>query len=734
MTDSLEGTVERITYASEDGYTVLRLKARGHIDLVTVVGHLPQVQPGESLKLSGQWARHAEYGRQFKAERCEQVLPATIEGLKKYLGSGLIKGVGPVTAGRIVKKFGLQTLDVLEEHPEKLREVLGIGAWRAERIATAWEQQKAIKEVMLFLQSHGVNTSLAVKIYKQYGDASISVVKTDPYRLAQDIYGVGFKTADKIARELGLPHDSPARIGAGIAYTLSQLSEDGHVYAPQELLVDEAAQLLEVPVEKVGPEIPRLQAADQVKVETVCYADPKGFENPQGLPLREERAVYLTPMYYGEVGAAKRLKTIMDAPDSGLRAFQAVEWDKAFVYAEAKSGLQLTEQQQQAVRTALTTKVTVLTGGPGTGKTTSLRAILDLCDAKKVSYALCSPTGRAAKRLSEATGRPAKTIHRMLEFSPQDGFKRNADNPLPVNLLVVDEVSMLDVLLANNLFKALPPSAHLLLVGDVDQLPSVGAGDVLRDVINSNRAVVIRLEVIFRQAQDSLIITNAHRINQGQFPLFTKSAQDFFFFVQEDPDQAAELIVDLVQKRIPHKFGLAPQEIMVLSPMHRGAVGVGNLNTLLQAALNPPSPQKDERHFGAITFRAGDRVMQIRNDYDRDVFNGDIGTVTAIDAEEQTLTVSIDGRPVVYDWADNDELVLAYAASVHKAQGAEYPAVVMPLLTQHYMMLQRNLVYTGITRARQLVVIVGSKKALAMAVRNNKIAQRYSGLQARLAK
>ncbi len=733
MADSLEGLVERITYASEDGYTVLRLRARGYADLVTVIGHLPQVQPGESLKLTGQWTRHAEYGRQFKAETCQQVLPATIEGLKKYLGSGLIKGVGPVMAGRIVKKFGLQTLDVLEQHPEKLREVLGIGKWRVERIAQAWEQQKVIKDIMVFLQSHGVTTTLAVKIYKQYGDTSIAVVKNDPYRLAQDIYGVGFKTADKIARELGLPHDSPARIGAGIAYTLSQLTEEGHVYAPQEMLVEEATKLLEVPSEKVEPEIPRLQAADQVKVETVVYETESGQRSAASGQVREERAVYLTPMYYGEVGAANRLKAIMDAPGAGVRVFQQVDWDKAFAYAASKSGVELTEQQRQAVRAALTNKVTVLTGGPGTGKTTSLRAVLDLCDAKKVTYALCSPTGRAAKRLSEATGRPAKTIHRLLEYSPQEGFKRNPNNPLPVDVLVADEVSMLDVLLANNLFKALPPSAHLLLVGDVDQLPSVGAGDVLRDVINSGRAAVIRLDVIFRQAQDSLIITNAHRVNQGQFPLLPHGARDFFFFVEDDPDKAAELVVDLVQNRMPRKFGLKPQDIMVLSPMHRGAAGVGNLNALMQSALNPPSPHKPERRFGAVTFRVGDRVMQIRNDYERDVFNGDVGTVTRIDAEEQTLTVTIDERPVEYDWADNDELVLAYAASIHKAQGSEYPAVVMPLLTQHYMMLQRNLVYTGITRARWLVVLVGSKKALAMAVRNNKIAQRYSGLQGRLA-
>jgi len=759
--DTLQGSVERITfYNAENGYTVLRLHAPGQADLVTVVGNLPEVQPGESLQLTGAWMNHPKHGKQFKAERCEQVLPATVEGIKKYLGSGLIKGVGPVTAGRIVKKFGLQTLDVLDHHPEQLRLVLGVGAVRAASIGQAWTQQKAIKDVMLFLQSHGVSTSLAVKIYKQYGDESISVVKNNPYRLASDIYGVGFKTADKIARDLGLPMDSPNRIAAGVAYTLSQLADEGHVYAPESKLVQDAAELLGVTPELTGVGIERLVKDGQVKVEasldmniqaeTSSRLKPTGDTQPQpasagfpsppdvetsgpaavvARPMREERAVYLTPFYYGETSVAAKLRAIMDAPTPTATTRAAEQ-----IISVSSTGTALSEQQMQAVRALLSpsSKVVVLTGGPGTGKTTTVRAMIEVCEKRGLRYALASPTGRAAKRLSEATGRPARTIHRLLEFSPQEGFRRNAENPLPIDLLIVDEASMLDLLLANHLLKAIAPSTRLLLVGDVDQLPSVGAGDVLRDVIDSGRAQVIQLDVIFRQAHDSLIITNAHRINKGQFPEFPSGARDFFMFAKDDPDEAAALIVDLVSNRIPKKFGLKPSDIQVLAPMYRGVAGVMNLNLLLQVALNPPAPNKPERRIGGTLFRLGDRVMQTRNNYDKDVFNGDIGAITALDLEAQSMTVNLDGRPVVYDWIDADELVLAYAASVHKAQGSEYPCVVLPLLTQHYLMLQRNLIYTAVTRAKKLVVIVGSRKALAMAVKNNKVAQRFSALDVRL--
>ncbi len=732
--DTLQGAVERITfYNAENGYTVLRLHVPGQADLVTVVGNLPEVQPGESLKLLGAWMNHPKHGKQFKAERCEQVLPATIEGLKKYLGSGMVRGVGPVMAGRIVKKFGLQTLDVLDHHPEQLRQVLGIGPVRAANIAQAWVQQKAIKDVMLFLQSHGVSTSLAVKIYKQYGDDSIPIVKDDPYRLARDIFGVGFKTADKIARDLGLPMDSPNRIAAGVAYTLSQLADEGHVFAPETELVHKSAELLGVTPEQTAVGIEKLIVDGQVKVEAPTPVPPTPMLGGGGQgerALREERAIYLTPFYYGETGVAARLRAIMDAPTRS----QGTEEKAERILSVSSVGTPLSEQQMQAVRALLSSsgKVIVLTGGPGTGKTTTVRAMIEVCEKRGLRYALASPTGRAAKRLSEATGRPAKTIHRLLEFSPQEGFKRNAENPLPIDLLIVDEASMLDLLLANHLLKALTSSTRLLLVGDVDQLPSVGAGDVLRDVIASGRAEVIRLDVIFRQAQNSLIVTNAHRINKGQFPEFPKGARDFFFFAQDDPDQAATLIVDLVRRRIPNKFGLKPSDIQVLAPMYRGAAGVMNLNMLLQAALNPPAPNKPERKISGTLFRVGDRVMQTRNNYDKDVFNGDIGAITALDLENQTMTVNMDGRGIVYDWIDADDLVLAYAASVHKAQGSEYSCVVLPLLTQHYLMLQRNLLYTAVTRAKQLVVIVGTRKALAMAVRNNKVAQRYSALGVRL--
>ncbi len=735
--DTLQGSVERITFHNaENGYTVLRLHAPGNPELVTVVGNLPEVQPGESLRLSGAWMNHPQHGKQFKAERCEQVLPATIEGIKKYLGSGLIRGVGPVTAGRIVKKFGLQTLDVLEHHPEQLRLVLGVGPVRAAGIGQAWTTQKAIKDVMLFLQSHGITTALAVKIYKQYGDASIATVKNDPYRLARDIYGVGFKTADKIARDLGLPLDSPNRIAAGVAYTLSQLADEGHVYAPESKLVQDAAELLGVSPELTATGIERLVKDGQVKVETPLSC-PEGMGEGLGVrAAREERAVYLTPFYYGETGVASKLRAIMDAPSTPRSRLTtgAGPGVGERILSVSSIGAALSEQQLAAVRAMLlpSGKVMVLTGGPGTGKTTTVRAIIEVCEKRGLRYALASPTGRAAKRLAEATGRPAKTIHRLLEFSPQEGFKRNAENPLPIDLLIVDEASMLDLLLMNNLLKALTPDMRLLLVGDVDQLPSVGAGDVLRDVIASGRAEVVRLDVIFRQAQDSLIITNAHRINKGQFPEFPKGTRDFFMFAQDDPDEAAALVVDLVSNRIPKKFGLKPSDIQVLAPMYRGAAGVSNLNPLLQAALNPPSPARLERKMGGTVFRVGDRVMQTRNNYDKDVFNGDIGSITALDLEEQTMTVSVDGRPVMYDWLDADELVLAYAASVHKAQGSEYPCVVLPLLTQHYLMLQRNLLYTAVTRAKKLVVIVGSRKALAMAVKNNKVAERYSALDVRL--
>ena len=739
MSDQLRGTVERVTYYSEEtGYSVIRLNVGGRADpsgrgLVTVIGNLPEVQPGESLRLEGTWTTHQQYGRQFKAERCEQVLPATVEGIKRYLGSGLVKGVGPVTATRIVQRFGADTLRVLDETPRRLREALGVGPKRAAAVAQAWEEQKHIREVMLFLQSHGVTTALAVKIYKAYGDDALQVVQEDPYRLARDIWGVGFKTADKIARDLGLPPDAPSRVQAGVAHALSQLANEGHVYAPEPELQEEATRLLEVEPDLVSEAIEALDADEVVRRETLVYStSPSAGGKEGGHVVREEQAVYLAPFYYGEIGVTRRVEALVESPATRLYPFRSIDWDALLAQVTRGSEIELSAQQREAVRAALTHKITVLTGGPGTGKTVTVRTVIGALEALRCSYALCAPTGRAAKRLAEATDRTAKTVHRLLEYSPQEGFRRNEENPLEVDCLIVDEASMLDLLLTNHLLKAVDPSAHVLCVGDVDQLPSVGAGDVLRDVIASGRAGVVRLETIFRQAADSGIVVNAHRINRGQMPALNQF-DDFYFFSKEDPQEAADLLVDVVQRRIPSKFGLDPvDEIQVLAPMHRGACGVANLNTRLQEALNPASPRKAERRLGGRAFRVGDKVMQVRNNYDRDVYNGDIGRVVGIDTVEQTLTVTIDGRPVVYDWGEADELMHAFAVSVHKSQGSEYPAAVMPMLTQHYMMLQRNLLYTAITRARQLVVLVGTRRAIGIAVHNNKVRERHSGLSVRL--
>lgn len=725
---TLEGAIERITFHNEEnGYTVARLIPDGKDYEVTVIGNMLGVQVGEHVRLEGEWTVHGQYGRQFKVERYASVLPATAAGIEKYLGSGLVKGVGPVTAKRIVRKFGADTLTVIDETPERLREVLGVGPKRVGQIKTAWHEQRQIREVMVFLQSHGVSPALAVRIYKHYGDGAAGVVRNDPYRLARDIHGIGFITADKIARNLGIAPDAPERVAAGVAYTLGKKADEGHVYVPQGELVQASAKLLEVAEPLAAAAIDSLRQDEQVRVEPLAGSTG----------LAEERAVYLTPFYYGEIGVAGRLRRLMDAVEDRCFLFRSFDWPQGLAVVQRDTGLRLTAQQQAAVRTALTERVTVMTGGPGTGKTTCTLAIIRLLDAARRSYVLASPTGRAAKRLGEATGKEAKTIHRLLEWSPGGAggftFQRNEENPLDVDMVIVDEASMLDLLLTNHLLKAIPPGAHLLLVGDIDQLPPVGAGNVLRDVIDSGQAAVVRLDVIFRQAAGSFIIENAHRINRGQMPEWRpEQAQDFFLFQTDDPERAAELVVEVVQERIPRKFGIPAGDVQVLSPMHRGAVGVGALNERLQAALNPPAASKPERRIGGRVFRLGDRVMQMRNNYDKDVFNGDLGQIVALDPVEQTLAVRIDGRAVPYDFLELDELVHAYAVSVHKSQGSEFPAVVVPITTQHYMMLQRNLLYTAVTRARKLVVLVGSPRAVAIAVNNNKIADRYSALAERL--
>ncbi len=739
----VSGSVERVTYYNEEnGYSVIRLKpdsrrmlpfayAPGRDGLLTIVGNLPEVTPGEWLKLTGRWTNHAQHGRQFQAESCEQALPATAEGVKRYLGSGLIRGVGKVMAERIVNKFGEQTLDVIEFEPQRLRGVLGIGPKRVKQITKAWEEQKAIKNVMIFLQSHGVSTSLAVKIYKKYGDDALAVVQNTPYRLVQDIHGIGFKTADKIAKALGLAHDDPDRIEAGIAYTLNRMAEEGHVYVPQDELEPEAAEILTVPQDRISAVIKELENEALIKRDTIRYEIPQPAAHQPA--VREEQAVYLTPFYYSEIGVTQRIQRMVQHPTSRLgRLRQAAQQGQLGTAGQGSNGLQLAPQQLEAVHAAIQNKVTVLTGGPGTGKTTTLRALLDTLERNRRSYVLASPTGRAAKRLSEATGREAKTIHRLLEFKPGEGFSRNEQNPLDADMVVIDEASMLDLVLANNLLKAIGPDSHLLLVGDVDQLPSVGAGDVLRDLIDSGVTAVIRLQTIFRQAANSLIIQNAHRINAGQMPQGAKQDGDFFIFIKEEPEELVELLVDIVQRRVPHKFGLHPlDDIQVLSPMYNSPAGVSNLNLRLQAALNPPG-KKAERRLGGRVFRVGDKVMQTVNNYDKNVYNGDIGRITAIDIVQQTISVMIDGAPVVYDFLEADELVHAYAISVHKSQGSEYPCVVIPMTTQHYLMLQRNLLYTAVTRARQLAILVGTRRAIGIAVRNHKVTERHTALDQRL--
>jgi len=720
--ESLTGSVERIVfYNEENGYTIARFAAKGRYDLVTLVGSMADVRPGAVLRVWGQWKTHPVYGEQFTLERYHEERPATVEGIRKYLGSGLIKGVGPVTASRVTEHFGLYTLDVIEEDIERLIEVPGVGPKRVKIIAQAWEEQKAIKEIMLFLQSHNVSTRLAVKIYKTYGDDSIRIVEDDPYQLAQDIYGIGFITADGIARNLGIAADAPARLQAGLEHTLKALADDGHVFAPRPHLLAEAAKLLAQPAEKIEAELTTLANEERIVPETL--AD-------------DTEAIYLTPFHRAEVGVARRLLALQRASGAGaLAEFRSVDWEQAFAFVRQKTGFSPADEQAGAVKIALTEPVSILTGGPGTGKTTTIKAVLALLAAKGKRVLLAAPTGRAAKRITETTGIEAKTIHRLLEVDPSAGFKfkRNQANPLEADALIVDEVSMIDLILMNNLLKAIAPGTHLLLVGDADQLPSVGAGNVLRDMIASGAIPTVRLAVIFRQAQDSTIIGNAHRINQGEFPLFPKDKSDFYFFGKTEPEEAAPLLVDIVARRIPKKFGAHPiNDIQVLAPMHRGQVGVGNLNQLLQAALNPARPDVAQYQSGSRLFRVGDKVLQLRNNYDKDVFNGDIGFVEGLDLEDGVAVVRFDGRPVRYELSELDEIIPAYAMSVHKSQGSEYPIVVIPMLTQHYMMLQRNLLYTAITRAKRMVVLVGTRKAIAMAVRNNRVDKRWSALVERL--
>ncbi|MFJ4337447.1 ATP-dependent RecD-like DNA helicase [Streptomyces sp. NPDC088915] len=725
----VEGVLERITYANEEtGYTVARVDTgRGAGDLLTVVGALLGAQPGESLRMEGRWGSHPQYGKQFTVENYTTVLPATIQGIRRYLGSGLVKGIGPVFADRITQHFGLDTLDILEDAPGRLIEVPGLGPKRTRNITAAWEEQKAIKEVMVFLQEVGVSTSIAVRIYKQYGDASISVVRNQPYRLASDVWGIGFLTADRIAQSVGIPHDSPDRVKAGLQYALSQSSDQGHCFLPEERLIADSVKLLQVDTGLVIECLGELaEDPEGVVRETV--------PGPEGTPVT---AVYLIPFHRAELSLAGQLRRLLRAEEDRMPAFRDVPWDKALAWLATRTGASLAPEQEEAVRLALTRKVAVLTGGPGCGKSFTVRSIVELARAKKAKVVLAAPTGRAAKRLAELTGAEASTVHRLLELKPGGDAAYDRDRPLDADLVVVDEASMLDLLLANKLVKAVAPGAHLLLVGDVDQLPSVGAGEVLGDLLAPGSPVpAVRLTRIFRQAQQSGVVVNAHRINAGTPPR-TDGLPDFFLFAEEETEDAARVAVEVAARRIPAKFGLDPRrDVQVLAPMHRGPAGAGALNGLLQQAITPARPDLPEKRFGGRVFRVGDKVTQIRNNYDKGangVFNGTVGVVTALDPVEQRLTVRTDeDEEVPYDFDELDELAHAYAVTIHRSQGSEYPAVVIPVTMSAWMMLQRNLLYTAVTRARKLVVLVGSRRAIAQAVRTVSAGRRFTALAHRL--
>jgi exodeoxyribonuclease V alpha subunit len=728
---TLDAVLERITYANQEtGYTVARVATDRSNDLLTVVGPLLGAQPGESLRLRGRWASHPQYGRQFQVEAYTTVLPATIQGIRRYLGSGLIKGIGPKMAERIVDHFGPASLEVIEQEPARLVEVPGLGPKRTAMITTAWAEQRAIKEVMVFLQGVGVSTSLAVRIYKAYRDDAIEVVRREPYRLAADVWGIGFKTADQLARSLGIPHDSPQRVKAGLQFALSQAAEDGHCYLPEPELVSKATELLEVEDKLAG------QCLEELVAEEGVVAEPLPAKVSPGLPEATGRAIWLVPFHRAEVALAAGLLRLLDAPVDRLASFRAVDWTVALDWLHQRTGVTLAAEQEAAVRLALTQRIAVLTGGPGCGKSYTVRAVVTLARAKGAKVLLAAPTGRAAKRLSELAGLEAATLHRLLQLRPGGDAAFDRDHPLDADLVVVDEASMLDVLLANKLIKAIPPGAHLLFVGDVDQLPSVGAGEVLRDLLAAERLPRVRLTKVFRQAQHSGVVTNAHRINAGQHPT-THGLNDFFLFPEDDPDRVADLVVEIVANRLPRRFGLDQrQEVQVLCPMHRGPAGAGVLNERLQAALTPPREGLPDRRFGGRVYRVGDKVMQLRNNYDKGtagVFNGSVGQVSAISLEDQELRVRLDeDEEVGYGFDELDELTHAYAVSIHRSQGSEYPCVVVPLTMSAWLMLQRNLLYTAVTRAKRIVVLVGSRRALAKAVRTQGAGRRYTALTERL--
>lgn len=749
--------VERITYQNpENGYSVLKCRVKDYSELVPVIGNMIDANVGSVLLCDGEWKVDAKYGRQFVTQNWEETLPATVYGMEKYLGSGLIKGVGPKFAKKIVQKYGEKTFDIIETNVEVLEEIEGIGKKRVQMIAQSWEKQKEVKNIMLFLQEHQVSTSYAAKIYQHYGNQSIAMMKKNPYQLADDIWGIGFKTADQIAMKLGFEKESYVRLRSGLMYTLSDLSNEGHVFAKKGQLVERASQLLEASQETVMMTMDDMIQKKELILEKNFEIQDEGKERKEDEEENRDQkskvAIYLPPFYYAEIGVAGKLKKLASSPAKD-RLYQElikerkktgnVELSVDVTAIERKTKMNYDEIQALAIRQAAIAKVMVLTGGPGTGKTTTTHGIISMYRAYGLKILLAAPTGRAAKRMTETTGLEAKTIHRLLECKPPDGYQRNEEHPLEGDVLIVDECSMIDIILMNSLLKAIPVSMRLILIGDIDQLPSVGAGNVLRDIIDSGSFLVVRLTRIFRQAQTSRIIMNAHRINQGRMPDISNGNTDFFFVENEAIESFVPQIVKLVSEKLPNYYHLAPRQIQVLTPMQRGVVGATNLNLALQEALNPPEQEivvrgekrmvtKPCLHRSGYTFRIDDKVMQIKNNYEKEVFNGDIGTIVSVNESDRTLSVCFDGKVVSYEVSELEELVHAYATTIHKAQGSEYPIVVMPMTMSHFIMLQRNLVYTGITRAKKILVMVGTKKALNYAIKNVTITKRNTLLRERL--
>jgi exodeoxyribonuclease V alpha subunit len=729
--ETISGTIERITFYNEDsGYTVLKLSpdkkqapgTTARDGTVTIVGTMPALGVGESVNFSGDWFNDPKYGLQFRAEMVEPVVPTSEIGIINYLSSGIVKGIGPITAERIVKHFGLETLDILDREPYRIEEVPGLKTSLARSLQQAWSENQAQRQTLIFLQGYGLSSRMAKKITDVYGSDTVRQIKEDPYRLANEVFGIGFIKADAIAVKLGLPPDSPQRLRAGLSFALNRLALDGHTYAPRTVLVNTAVELLKV------------DKADEIDglLNHAIFAEDLFTESIRAPDGSTVQAIYLPAFYHAERGATEHLRLLAKSPSVMAGTWRKTDWPAFLSEVAQQNNVALTPQQQGAVQAALTSKVSVLTGGPGTGKTTTLQMVIHALEAKDRTVRLASPTGRAAKRLSEATDRDASTIHRMLGYSAGGEFEHDEDDPLDADMVIVDEASMIDLMLFFHLLKAIRTTSHLLLVGDVDQLPSVGAGNVLRDVIDSGAAHVTRLDTIFRQREDSVIIVNAHRINHGQMPELNNRSTDFFFFRAEDANEAGALVVDIVANRLPTKFGVNPlEDVQVIAPMYRGPVGVDALNTALQVALNPPG-RMAERKIGGRLFRVGDKVMQVKNNYDKDVFNGDIGRIRAMDFEERTLEVLLEERIIEYDFDEVDQLTHAFAISTHRSQGGEYPFVVLALHTAHYMMLQRNLLYTAITRARRTVVLVGMQSAVRIAVQNNPVVERYSGLLPRL--